>query len=161
ISKLSQNEALVFENEIIAFCGNGNQISNFINTKSTENIISKNIENVKQINALHDLIYQNETELKADFDVLTFGRKSAEINESNRCIGIENIFVEEGAIINCANLNASSGSIYIDKGAEIMEGTSIRGAFYLGEHSQTKLNTKIYGPTTIGPHCKVGGEVTR
>lgn len=35
----------------------------------------------------------------------------------------------------------------------------MRGPFALCEHSALKLSTKIYGPTTIGPHCKVGGEV--
>jgi UDP-N-acetylglucosamine diphosphorylase/glucosamine-1-phosphate N-acetyltransferase len=40
-----------------------------------------------------------------------------------------------------------------------MEGSMIRGPFYLGEHSQTKMGAKIYGATTIGPHCKVGGEL--
>jgi UDP-N-acetylglucosamine diphosphorylase/glucosamine-1-phosphate N-acetyltransferase len=35
----------------------------------------------------------------------------------------------------------------------------VRGPFSLGEHSQLKLASKIYGPTVIGPHCKVGGEV--
>jgi len=40
-----------------------------------------------------------------------------------------------------------------------MEGSIVRGPFSLGEHSSLKLGAKIYGPTTIGPHCKVGGEV--
>jgi NDP-sugar pyrophosphorylase family protein len=33
------------------------------------------------------------------------------------------------------------------------------GRFRSGEHSQVKMGAKIYGPTTIGPHSKVGGEV--
>src|SRR5690606_1999287 len=33
------------------------------------------------------------------------------------------------------------------------------GPFSLGEESQVKLGAKIYGATTIGPHCRVGGEV--
>ena len=40
-----------------------------------------------------------------------------------------------------------------------MEGSIIRGPFALCEESALKLGTKIYGPTTIGPHSKVGGEV--
>jgi UDP-N-acetylglucosamine diphosphorylase/glucosamine-1-phosphate N-acetyltransferase len=41
-----------------------------------------------------------------------------------------------------------------------MEGSHIRGGFYLGEYATLKLGTKIYGATTIGPQCKVGGEVS-
>ena len=57
-------------------------------------------------------------------------------------------------------VNASSGPIYIGKDAEVMEGAMIRGPFSLGEHSALKLGSKIYGATTIGPYCKVGGEVS-
>ena len=35
----------------------------------------------------------------------------------------------------------------------------IRGAFALCEHATLKLGTKVYGPSSIGPHCKVGGEI--
>ena len=56
-------------------------------------------------------------------------------------------------------LNASSGPIYIGKDTEIMEGSIIRGPFALCDHATVKLGAKIYGPTTIGPHSKVGGEV--
>jgi len=41
-----------------------------------------------------------------------------------------------------------------------MEGSFIRGPFALGQHSQLKMGTKIYGATSIGPFCKVGGEVS-
>lgn len=40
-----------------------------------------------------------------------------------------------------------------------MEGCLIRGPFALGEHSMVKMGAKIYGPTTAGPYCKIGGEV--
>jgi len=41
-----------------------------------------------------------------------------------------------------------------------MEGTMIRGPFSLGEHSTVKMGSKIYGATTIGPYCRIGGEIT-
>jgi UDP-N-acetylglucosamine diphosphorylase/glucosamine-1-phosphate N-acetyltransferase len=40
-----------------------------------------------------------------------------------------------------------------------MEGSMIRGGFALLDHSQVKLGTKVYGPTTVGPHSRIGGEV--
>lgn len=106
-----------------------------------------------------DIFSKNGEAIKADFEMLTKGRKSLALSQTNQVIGVENIFVEEGAKVECAILNASSGPIYIGKDAEIMEGSIVRGPFALCEHSTLKLGAKIYGPTTIGPHSKVGGEV--
>ena len=82
------------------------------------------------------------------------------VSKSNHVIGEGKIFLEEGAKVECSFLNAGGGAIYIGKNAEVMEGSIIRGPFALGESSTLKLGTKIYGGTTIGPHCKVGGEVS-
>lgn len=106
-----------------------------------------------------DIFIKNDVELRKDFDLLTKGKVSQKIDETNKVIGNQ-IFVEEGAKIQCAILNTETGPIYIDKNAEIMEGSIIRGPFYLGEHATLKLGTKIYGATTIGKECKVGGEVS-
>lgn len=48
---------------------------------------------------------------------------------------------------------------YIGNNTEIMEGSLVRGPFALCEESTLKLGAKIYGPTTVGPHSKIGGEV--
>jgi len=112
-----------------------------------------------RVENLWDLFSKNGEAIKADFELLTKGRKSLALSKTNQVIGVENIFVEEGAKVECAILNASTGPIYIGKDAEIMEGSIVRGPFALCEHSALKLGAKIYGPTTIGPHSKVGGEV--
>ena len=41
-----------------------------------------------------------------------------------------------------------------------MEGSLIKGPFALCDGSTVKMGAKIYGDTTIGPQCKVGGEVS-
>lgn len=101
----------------------------------------------------------NKDILISDFKRLTKGRKSAHVSGTNTLIGGEHLFVEKGAKIEGAIINASTGPVYIGKDAEVMEGSVIRGPFALCAHSMTKMGAKIYGPTTIGPHCKVGGEV--
>lgn len=106
-----------------------------------------------------DIFLKNGEAITADFELLTAGRKSLALSATNQVIGVASVFIEEGAKVECAILNASAGPIYIGKDAEIMEGSIIRGPFALCEHSTLKLGAKIYGPTTIGPHCKVGGEV--
>ena len=106
------------------------------------------------------LFQKNGEVLLADFKLITAGRTSQELSPTNLVIGDENlIFLEEGAIVEGAILNTKTGPIYIAKHAEIMEGSIVRGPLAMNEHSALKLGTKIYGAVTLGPHCKVGGEV--
>lgn len=112
------------------------------------------------INNVWDIFSKNGQAIKQDFDLLTSKKTSLSISETNVIIGdAKDIFLEEGAIVEAAILNTKSGPIYIGKDAEVMEGSVVRGPFALCEHSALKLSTKIYGPTTIGPHSKVGGEI--
>ena len=107
-----------------------------------------------------DLFQKNDLVLKADFELITAGRKSQKLSKSNTVIGSsELIFLEEGAKVEASILNTTTGPIYIGNDAEIMEGSIVRGPLGMCEHSALKLGTKIYGATTLGPHCKVGGEV--
>src|SRR6185437_4712281 len=113
----------------------------------------------KFLNHIWDIFSLNEQEIFHYFELVTLGKKSQPIHSSNFVKGSQNIFIEEGAIVENASVNASGGPIYIGAHAEVMEGAMIRGPFSLGEHSAVKMGAKIYGGTTIGPHCKVGGEV--
>ncbi|MBX7093992.1 MAG: GlmU family protein [Flavobacteriales bacterium] len=107
-----------------------------------------------------DVFSLNRIALEEDFELLTHHRVSQMLSSTNTVIGNGKIFLEEGARVEACILNATDGPIYLGKDAEIMEGSMIRGGLALGEHSTLKLGTKIYGPTTIGPHCKVGGEIS-
>ncbi len=106
------------------------------------------------------IFQNNDAAIKFDFELLTKGRKSQTLSASNRVIGDANlVFLEEGAWAECAIFNTNDGPIYIGKNATVMEGSIIRGSFALCHNSTTKMAAKIYGPTTIGPHSKVGGEI--
>ena len=94
-----------------------------------------------------------------DFENLIRNRKSAALSATNNVLNPSEVFVEEGANVEFAYLNATHGPIYIAKDAQIMEGSMIRGPFALGRHSTVKMGAKIYGATTIGPYCRVGGEI--
>lgn len=106
-----------------------------------------------------DIFSKNGQAIAEDFTLLVKGKISQPISTTNQVIAPQNIFLEEGAKVECSILNAKDAFIYIGKDAEIMEGSIVRGSLALCEHSQLKLGAKIYGPTTIGPHSKVGGEV--
>ena len=119
--------------------------------------ITTNIE-VDSLENLCDIFTDNDREIKRDFSLLIKGRVSQSLSENNTVLG-KDIFIEKGAKVSCSILNSENGPIYIGKNAEIMEGSIIRGPFSMGENSVLKMGTKIYGATSLGPYCKVGGEV--
>lgn len=105
-----------------------------------------------------DIFSLNEWAIQKDFEWFTTNRTSASIDSSNAVRGTR-LFVEEGATVYNSILNTESGPIYIGKDALIMEGSILRGSIGIGEQSVVKMGAKIYGGTTLGPGCKVGGEV--
>lgn len=155
IKDLKQREALVYEDELIAAKINMkgfslNQIEKMTDIKE-ELIFFKRPK---------DLFTYNHHAIDFDFDLLTKGRTSQELSSTNGFLGDKkDLFIEEGAEIEFSTLNTKTGKIYIGKNAEVMEGCHLRGPITLGEASKFNLGAKIYGATTIGPLCKVGGEV--
>jgi UDP-N-acetylglucosamine diphosphorylase/glucosamine-1-phosphate N-acetyltransferase len=112
----------------------------------------------QKITTPEDIFKYNDVELRKDFHLLTSGRTSAQISSTNTLIG-DQIFVEEGVEAECSTFNSKSGPIYLGKNSEVWEGVHIRGSFALCNDSQVKMGAKIYGQTTIGPFCRVGGEI--
>jgi UDP-N-acetylglucosamine diphosphorylase/glucosamine-1-phosphate N-acetyltransferase len=159
IKKLSQGQTLIKGDTIIAMCLNAESLKNLGDTNADEmETIETDLDFLK-IENTWDIFNLNKEAINSDFGFLTNGRKSQPISPTNRCINPENIFIEEGANVEFAILNASTGPIYIGKDSEIMEGSKVRGPFALCEHAVLKMDSKIYGPTTIGPYSKIGGEV--
>ena len=155
IKSLKPNQAIFKGDNLIAFYTlNGQEDIDF----ETYNIVDYKA-NTLCIENTWDIFSKNNQAIVEDFALLTKDRISQPIPISNQVISPENVFIEPGATLECAILNASKGPIYIGKDAEIMEGAIIRGPFALCNNATVKLGAKIYGPTTVGPHSKVGGEV--
>ncbi|MES2372994.1 MAG: putative sugar nucleotidyl transferase [Bacteroidota bacterium] len=114
---------------------------------------------VKRIEHPWQLMQWNDSMIRFDHALITNGRASQPVPSSVNVLQPENIFIEDGAKLSFCTLNASTGPIYIGKNAEIMEGSVIRGPFALGENSVLKLNSRVYGATTLGPSCMGGGEI--
>ena len=150
VAGLSSGQALIQGDELLAFKGEKweDEPSEIIPFSGALNLITRP----------WDIWSTNASELNLDFDLLTKDRFSAPIDATNTVIG-DKVFLEEGAKATASILNATSGPIYLAKNAEIMEGCIVRGGLALGESSALKMGAKIYGATTLGPHCKVGGEV--
>ena len=109
---------------------------------------------------LFDIFEFNGVVLAQDFDRLTAGRESQPLSSTNTVIGDPSrIFVEQGAYVEGAMLNTHEGPIYIGPNVEVMEGACIRGGFAACHDAKVRIGAKVYGATTLGPHCKIGGEV--
>lgn len=159
ITALKINEGLYQADKLIACRLNKDDASAFNEETITLRKVESNAPAALSISRVYDIFSKNGEAIQADFNLLTKGRISASISPTNQVLKPENIFIEPGAKVEFSILNASTGPIYIGKDAEIMEGCKIRGPFALCDHAGLKMDAKIYGPTTVGPHCKVGGEV--
>jgi len=150
---------------------NGDLIAAYLNREQFDHLISnEDIDELAgfevgdtpflKINRLTDIFSLNEKAIETDFEILTKERFSQEIPEYVQAVSPENIFIEQGAEISPCILNASNGPIYIGKNAKILDGSMLRGPIAILDHAVVKMGAKIYGGTTIGPYCKVGGEIS-
>jgi UDP-N-acetylglucosamine diphosphorylase/glucosamine-1-phosphate N-acetyltransferase len=155
VKNLSKNEAIFRGEDVIAFFTSDSQeevdFDDYTQIEFDEEIL--------QIKNTWDIFSLNDKAIQEDFDLITEGRTSEPIPEGTRFINKKNIFIEEGAEITFATLNASKGPIYIGKDAVVMENAAVRGPFAMCNNAVVKIGSKIYGATTLGPYCKVGGEI--
>lgn len=163
IKELNQNEAIIEGDELIAARITIDQFDSLINSDDANELDGIDLESrgvkIKQITRPHHIFEYNDEEIRKDFELLTNGRTSQPLSSTNRIAGTEHIFVEEGATVEFATLNATTGPIYIGKDAVVMEGALVRGPLAMCNNAVVKMGAKIYGATTLGPHCKAGGEI--
>jgi UDP-N-acetylglucosamine diphosphorylase/glucosamine-1-phosphate N-acetyltransferase len=156
IRQLRMGDAIVKDAMILAVRTPDDEVPEVIVGKVTEYPSA-----ITLIDQVWKIFQHNGAQLRADFELITAGRKSIGITDKHtRTYAEENIFIEEGAVIHSAILNADNGPIYIGKNAEIQEGAMIRGPFALDEGSVINMGGKMRGDVSIGPGCKIGGEVS-
>lgn len=155
VENLTPNTALFAENVWIA--------ARVTNLESETDVLGlKRINydgDCKSLQHIWNIFQFNPDEIDADFELVTSGRVSQPISVTNRVICPANVFIEEGASVEFAIINASAGKVYIGKNAEVWENAVVRAPFAMNEHAVVKMSAKIYEGTTIGPYSKVGGEV--
>ena len=160
IRQMEDGEAMLLDGELIAAVLDRDQFNRLM-YDDIEELTSFELRGtpIKKLNHIWDIFLTNKDAIVTDFQTLTKGRTSAPISDTNQIRKKSQVFLEPGAKVECAILNAENGPIYIGRNAEIMDGAIIRGPFVLGEKSVVKMGAKIYGPTSIGPACVVGGEI--
>lgn len=160
ITELKEGEALKYKNTVIAFSTDQNTIHSIqdIGSFYPDNTIEQHAD-IFSIHHPWNLVQYNDKAIGFDFFLLTKGRKSNPVSNTNRLTAAEQIFIEEGATVEHCIINASGGPVYIGHNAVLMEGSMIRGPFAVGEEAVLKMGATIYGATTIGPYCIAGGEI--
>jgi UDP-N-acetylglucosamine diphosphorylase/glucosamine-1-phosphate N-acetyltransferase len=160
ILALNPGEVLLKDSLLIAVCLDKSELADFDYTVPAGFAEKQASSAFLRITRPWHLFYYNGQELISDFDLVTAGRVSAPVSSTNNLLNSDRIFAEEGVKLEYTTLNAATGPIYLGRNSEIMEGALIRGPFALCEGAIVKMGAKIYGPTTLGPFSKVGGEVT-
>lgn len=164
LNRLKPNQGLLYQDTFIGGILSKSQFNQEtydidIDDMEIIDISSYDQRDIIFIDRPQDIFLKNASEIVNDFDLITKNRTSQELNDTNRYYGLENIFIEEGAKVDFAILNASDGPIYIGKDATVLENSVIKGPVAIGDNAVVKVAAKIYQGTTLGPYCKVGGEV--
>lgn len=158
IKKLKHGEFIsIGGNESVAYCISKKEVLNQHQIKVKKAVEPE--EELKEIRFPWDIFQLNAWAIEQDFELLIRKRKPQAISSSNKTTNANKIFIEKGAEVEHCILNASAGPIYIAKDAVVMEGSMVRGPVAVCEGATVKMGSKIYGATTVGPFCVVGGEI--
>ncbi len=159
VKKLKPGQMLSLpDKENFAYCISKKQVIDQHKIRVSDTIELKT-EELREIRFPWDITRMNAWAIEHDLSLIKSKKKKAAIPASNKTVSARNIFIEKGAVVEHAFLNASEGPIYIAKDAVVMEGSMIRGPVSIGEGAVVKMGARIYGASTIGPHCVVGGEI--
>ncbi|MGB0424047.1 MAG: putative sugar nucleotidyl transferase, partial [Flavobacteriales bacterium] len=158
IRVLKDGEGIFKNNDLVAFKSEDGFI---IGKPKQDDLVVVNSKcELPELEKITDLFSRNSELISFDFEALNT-KNSASIPEHCTLIGAtESIFIHPSAKVYASSFNTSDGPIYIGENAIVMEGSMVRGPFAMCDSSTLKLGTKIYGATSVGPHSKVGGEVS-
>jgi UDP-N-acetylglucosamine diphosphorylase/glucosamine-1-phosphate N-acetyltransferase len=118
-------------------------------------------QHITIIRDLCDIFSSTGEQIRADFNRVTAGRKSQPITDAHTAVyNPSQIFIEEGVEMKACIINADSGPVYIGRNVQLHEGATVRGPVAIGEGSVLNMGCKLRPDTTIGPYCKIGGEVS-
>jgi len=156
IKNLKSGDAIYKNSRVVAVRTDDDELPEVISGKASEYG-----DEIVLIDQPWKIFQNNGNQIRADYKLITANRKSASIKDPHtRTYNEGNIFLEEGVVLHAAILNAENGPIYLGKNSQVQEGAIIRGPFALCEESIINMGGKMRADTTVGPFCKIGGEVS-
>lgn len=113
------------------------------------------------INYPWNLVHYNSEMIKFEFEKNKKTGILGKFSEKACIYGDENkVFIAKTAeIYPFVILDTSGGPVYIDEGVKIFPFSTIIGPCYIGEKTQIMPGAKIREGNSIGPVCRIGGEV--
>jgi UDP-N-acetylglucosamine diphosphorylase/glucosamine-1-phosphate N-acetyltransferase len=106
-----------------------------------------------------DLVNLNGREIERDFGLLGGAETLSELPSGVFASGTDMRIGKDVTLSPGVVIDASEGPVVVADGVNVMANASLRGPLYVGPGSVVKMGARIYGETTLGPVCKVGGEV--
>jgi UDP-N-acetylglucosamine diphosphorylase/glucosamine-1-phosphate N-acetyltransferase len=144
-------------------------IPDTFSVSSFENLASREVK-ARIVSYPWDLVHMNGDQLVSDFEFLA--KSSGNRNRSRGSksysrsypgsyfLNAKQILISDSATIKPGVvLDAEKGPIHIGRNVTILPLTSIVGPVSIGDGSIVKAGSTIYENTSIGPVCKIGGEV--
>jgi len=152
VRNLSHNTAIMQDGLLLAFRNSDFDKKWGIEEECNSSVLL--IENLWQI------FKYNGDQIRSDFKLIVNSRTSKSIDDRHTIVyGEGNVFLEEGATVRAATINAEDGPVYLGRNSEVQEGALIRGPFALCEGSFVNMGAKMRQDSTVGPYSKVGGEI--
>lgn len=175
LDSTKENTLFLSSEEIVAWQGRGKAFKNLLPTfrhlyqKDKMAQLKSEIEQVevkaKLVGYLWDLVTGNPGEIEADFvkikPALDFKNmfKHCQIDDQALMYDVEKIFIgRETKIDGHVVLDARTGPIFIEENVQIQSLTRVEGPCYIGQGT-ILVGGKLRSGTSIGPHCRMGGEV--
>ena len=148
--------------------GNLEMIANSISAPITEKSFSavrstarSSHASVKLIDQFFDIIANNREQLALDINFTTRGGITrGRVHSSIALYSRGGIFIDDGAEIEAfATLDARPGPIFISRGVKVLPYSRIEGPAFIGERSVISTGSNLRSGVSMGPDCRVGGEV--
>ncbi len=112
------------------------------------------------INYPWQLVHANEAELVRQISGRTLQRERQVVYPGVHLLNPSAIHIGENARIKPATvLDAENGPIYLDDNVTINPHVTVQGPCYIGQGTIIQPGAAIHSGTSIGPICKIGGEI--
>lgn len=106
-----------------------------------------------------DLVHRNADHLRLDWEAGD-GEIAGDVHPGAHLVCREAIHVGAGAAVGPGVvLDAAAGPIFLEQGVQVLPNAVIGGPAFIGRDSVINAGAWIHGGVSIGPGCKVGGEV--
>ena len=163
LQNLSLNNSIVVDDQLIAARLSNKETVAFLESNQqphSKNVIGLDFEPTS-LQFFWDMLSHNASQIAFDIKLLPVSfQQATQFDASVILRNIEDIYIHESAKIEpgCIII-ADEGPVYIGQDSKVEAGSIIKGPVAIGAQAEIKMGGKIFNGTTVGPVCKVGGEI--